>query len=73
MSGIILKCGVFPHWLGLLICLAGLGYIVDSFCYFVMADYFGDYTKYLMIPALVSEISFTGWLLCCRPQKVKVD
>lgn len=67
----ILTYGVVPQFFGIFFSLAGVGYVVDSCLYFGKADYFGEYTTILMIPAFVAEFGFTGWLLASRPHKAK--
>lgn len=71
LGGIILKWGIFPHMLGIMIILGGLGYIVDSCFYFMSAAYFGEYTSYFMIPVFLADFGFTAWLLFSSPTKAR--
>jgi hypothetical protein len=64
---VILMHGVFPRWLGLIVSLAGSGYILDSFLFFLVAGYNGEATTFLILPALISEFGLTCWLLFCSP------
>jgi hypothetical protein len=64
---VILIHGVFPRWLGGIIALAGFGYVLDSGLYFLGTGYNGEATALLMLPAVVSELGLTGWLLLCSP------
>jgi hypothetical protein len=73
LGGIVLKWGIFPHLLGVLCVLAGLGHIVDSCFYFITSGYFGEATQYLRIPAYMAQFGLTGWLLCAQPKMAKRD
>ena len=64
---VILIHGVFPRLLGGIIALAGFGYVLDSSLYFLGTGYNGEATALLMLPAAVSELGLTGWLLLCSP------
>jgi hypothetical protein len=50
----------------MLLPVAGLGYLIDSFAQFLLSDY-ENYTAIfsmiVMIPGIVGELSFTIWLL----------
>lgn len=64
LTGIVVWVwGVFPNWLGGLLTLAGLGYITDSTLFFLWNGYNGEATAILMLPAFISEFSFTACLL----------
>ncbi len=55
-----------PRILGVLLMLAALGYLVDSFGRTLLSDYaaYGDLlTGVVFIPAFVGELSFGSWLL----------
>jgi hypothetical protein len=64
---VILMHGIFPRWLGGIIALAGIGYILDSGLYFLGTGYSGEATALLMPPVMVSELGLTGWLLFGTP------
>lgn len=66
---IILKHGIFPHWMGWAISLAGVGYIMDSLLYFMLGSYNGKATSVLMLPVLVAEFALAGFLVLRSPQK----
>ena len=55
----------YPTWLAVAICLAGIGYLVDSVAYFVVPQYNGDTTlsQILMLPVLVGEVGLAFTLL----------
>jgi hypothetical protein len=67
LGAVILMHGVFPRWLGGIIALAGIGCILDSSLYLLGTGYNGEATALLMLPALVSELGLTGWLLFGTP------
>ena len=52
-----------PRALGVLIVVAGGGYIVDSLPHFFVADYGGLVRAILLAPAVVGELGLTAWLL----------
>lgn len=52
-----------PRALGVLLVLAGAGYLVDTFSFFVVPGYDGSASPFVLAPALVAEIWFALWLL----------
>jgi Domain of unknown function (DUF4386) len=52
-----------PKALGILLALAGLGYIVDSGAFFLVPGYDGSISPILLAPAIVGELWFALWLL----------
>lgn len=66
---IILRHGIFPHWLGWVISVAGVGYVMDSLLYFISGSYNGQATPLLMLPVLVAEFALAGYLVFQPPQK----
>lgn len=52
-----------PRPLGVLLALAGAGYLIDTFSHFLIAGYDGSASPIVLAPALVAEIWFAGWLL----------
>lgn len=58
-----LTSGQFPRPLGALLVLAGSGYLVDTFSFFVIPGYDGAASPIVLAPALVAEIWFAVWLL----------
>lgn len=52
-----------PRPLCLLLTLAGVGYLVDSFMFFLVPGYDGDASPVVLAPALVAEVWFCLWLL----------
>jgi hypothetical protein len=54
---------VVPRLLVVLLGLAGLGYLADSFAFFLVPGYDGSISPILLAPALVGELWFALWLL----------
>jgi Domain of unknown function (DUF4386) len=52
-----------PRPLGVLLVLAGTGYLVDTFSFFLIPGYDGSASPIVLAPALVAEIWFALWLL----------
>lgn len=63
---LILKSGFIPRVLGILLILAGAGYVSDTLANALLADYDAYATVFLLIvavPTVVGELAFTIWLL----------
>jgi hypothetical protein len=52
-----------PRPLGVLLVLAGVGYLIDTFSFFLVPGYDGSASPIVLAPALVAEIWFAVWLL----------
>ena len=63
---LIVKSGYISKTIGVLLIIAGFGYLIDSFANFLLPNY-NDYKNiFLMIvviPGVIGELSFTFWLL----------
>jgi len=62
----VVKSAAMPRVLGLLLILAGLGYLIDSFANILLPNYADHEELFLMIvaiPGIVGEFSFSVWLL----------
>ena len=60
---VIVVWGVFPKWIGYLLCISGLSYTLDSLLFFTKSGYNGEATGILMIPVLITEIGFAACLV----------
>jgi hypothetical protein len=60
---LVYKSGFFPQILGILLMLAGVGYLIQSFGMFVWPDSAGLYQTIVMITAIPGELAFTLYLL----------
>ena len=66
MGYLILKSPRFPSWIGLMIQLAGLVYVIDSVASFSLTnynDYSGFFEIMVVIPSVIGELSLCLWLL----------
>ena len=63
---LIIKSGSIPRVLGVLLIVASLGYLIDSFANVLLSNYADYETAFLVIvavPAVIAELAFTFWLL----------
>ena len=63
---LIYRSGYAPRLLGILLLIASIGYLIDSFGNFVSAGYGGNPTYFVIfvgVPAVISEFYLTLWLL----------
>ncbi len=57
---------IAPRWVAALVGIAGLAYLVDTTGYTLLVDYeahAGLFSAIVIVPAVVGELAFTGWLL----------
>ncbi len=63
---LIFKSDYIPRILGVLLIVASLGYLIDSFASFLSSNYANNEAAFVLIvavPAVISEFSLTLWLL----------
>jgi hypothetical protein len=63
---LVFKSGYFPRILGILLILASLGYLIDSFARFLLLNYEAYEQIFLLVVfgiAFIAELSFCLWLL----------
>ena len=60
---LISKSGFLPRLLGVLIQIAGVGYLANSFTLIVAPDFAGRLFLVAMVPIFVAEFSLSMWLL----------
>lgn len=63
---LIFKSEYIPGFIGVLLLIAGLGYLIDSFANFLLpnyADYASIFMLIVVVPGVIGELSFTLWLL----------
>jgi Domain of unknown function (DUF4386) len=63
MGYLLAKSSHVPAALGVLLSVAGVGYLVNSFAYFIIPGYQGSATPIFLAPALVAEVWFCAFLL----------
>ncbi len=61
MGSLVIKSGWMPVWLGRILMIGGVGYILNTF--FRYAGVGGDLSELLVIPATVGEFWMIGYLL----------
>jgi hypothetical protein len=63
---LIFKSGYIPRLIGILLFIAGIGYLIDSIANFMMPNY-NNYANIFLIvvivPGVIGELSLTIWLL----------
>jgi hypothetical protein len=60
---LIFKSGYLPWWLGTLIQIAGLAYLVNSFSLILTPNFAVRIFPAILLPALIGETSLSLWLL----------
>lgn len=63
MGYLLVKSRHVPTALGILLSVAGVGYLANSFAYFLIPGYHGSAAPILLAPALVAEVWFCAFLL----------
>ena len=61
-----IRSGFIPKILGILLIIAGAGYLIDSMANFLFvgyADYKDFFSMIVIVPGIIGELSFTLWLL----------
>ena len=60
---LVVKSELFPGILGIMLAIAGAGYVLDSFGIFLMPQHSALFANIMIAPAIIAELSFTLWLL----------
>lgn len=60
---VIFKSGFLPRFLGVLMGLAGLCYLTNSFSLFVAPEFANLLFPYILLPCLVAELALGVWLV----------
>ncbi len=60
---LVYKSGYFPELLGILLMIAGVGYLVDLFTQFLLPNYADVIETVALTPAAIGELLFLLWLL----------
>lgn len=60
---LLLRSLRFPGWLGTLLVIAGIGYLIESFGNFLVPDQKILWTWFVAVPAVAGEMGLTLWLL----------
>ncbi|MBI1394175.1 MAG: DUF4386 family protein [Alphaproteobacteria bacterium] len=74
LGPLLIRAPYLPSFIGILIVLAGAGYVIDGFGGILFADYGGRIASLVaMVPALVGEGALTLWLLIMGVNKRRWD
>ncbi len=60
---LVVKSELFPSILGIMLAIAGAGYVLDSFGIFLLPQHAALFANIMVAPAIIAELSFTLWLL----------
>ncbi len=60
---LVVKSELFPSILGVMLAIAGAGYVLDSFGIFLLPQHAALFANIMIAPAIIAELSFTLWLL----------
>lgn len=63
LAWLIHRSGYLPRWLGWLLGVAAVGYLIDSVWFFVSPSYDGAFSPAVLAPAVVAELALLLWLL----------
>lgn len=63
LGALILRAACLPHWLGVLLAIAGTCYVVNSFALFLAPAVAATLFPAILVPAFIAELSFALWLL----------
>lgn len=60
---LIFKSGFLPHFLGVLMAVAALCYLTNSFSLFIAPEFASLLFPYILLPCLVAELALALWLV----------
>ncbi|MEZ4593597.1 MAG: DUF4386 domain-containing protein [Chloroflexota bacterium] len=60
---LVVKSELFPSILGIMLAIAGAGYVLDSFGIFLLPQQAALFANIMIAPAIIAELAFTLWLL----------
>ncbi len=60
---LIIRSGYIPKILGVLLQIAGLSYLINSFAAFISPDFASVLFPAILLPPFIAELSMCGWLL----------
>ena len=62
-GGLVFRSGFIPRILGVLLLVAGSGYVVSTLTFFLLPDYFSVASLLMMLAGAAGEGSIVAWLL----------
>ena len=60
---LVIRSTFMPRILGVLLAIAGVGYVIDSFANFLSPSFAAQLGIYLLLPGFVAELGLTLWLI----------
>jgi len=63
LGALVYRSGFIPRAIGVLLTVAGWGYVVSTVTFFLLPDYFRFTSLFMMAAAAAGELSIVGWLL----------
>jgi Domain of unknown function (DUF4386) len=60
---LVYRAPYFPRFLGVLLGLAAIGYLVDTLMFVLVPDYGGALSPVVLAPAVIAELAMIVWLL----------
>jgi hypothetical protein len=63
MGRLIQESGFFPRALGVLMTVAGVCYLINSYAVFIVPAFGARQFPFILLPCLIGELSFALWLL----------
>jgi hypothetical protein len=60
---LIYKSGFFPRWIGILMQIAGLCYLINSISLLLAPDFASIIFPAILVPCFVAELSFCLWMI----------
>jgi len=70
---LVYRSALFPRWLGALLIVGGVCYLVDLLAAFLVPDFSRMIHAFVVIPCAVAEISMVVYLLVVGVKTVKPD
>jgi NAD(P)-dependent dehydrogenase (short-subunit alcohol dehydrogenase family) len=65
--------GMFPKWLGVLLIVGGICYLVDVLVLFLVPDFGQQIAPFVVVPSAIAEISMVLYLLVIGVESVESD
>jgi hypothetical protein len=63
LGALVYRSGFIPRAIGVLLTVAGWGYVASTVTFFLLPDYFRFTSLFMMAAAAAGELSIVGWLL----------
>ncbi|MGA2765678.1 MAG: DUF4386 domain-containing protein [Spirochaetia bacterium] len=70
---LVYKSGLFPKWLGVVLVVGGVSYLVDLLALFLFPAFGQEIHTFVVIPSAIAEISMVLYLLVIGVKTIKPD